>query len=147
MLSSIATVVFSVSVVAAAWPPWPPFAVSIQRLRGGECRTGDTRITEGNWSHDLFLSPRVSLADATLIIRALRRGDIENKQPFPTEGPRAGIAPPMPFIDAGQIRSISDEPGLARAFRLQTGCWSGNSYLVVIVNETLELRSTAFWIA
>ena len=114
---------------------------------GAECGAGNIRITDGDWYRDLFVSPRVSIDDATFIMRALRRGDIESKQPFPSEGPRAGIAPPMPFIDPNHIRSISDEPSIKGAFRLQTGCWSGNWYLIVIVNDTLELRSTGFWIA
>ena len=123
MVTSLATVAFSFIFVGVATSA--P-VLSSQQVRGAECGSGNTRITDRAWYRDLFLSDRVSVDDATLIVRALRRGDIENKQPFPSEGQRAGIAPPMPFIDANQISLIAIEPTVTRGFRLQTGCGSGN---------------------
>jgi len=47
--------------------------------------------------------------------------------PRPTSGPRAGIAPPMPFIDPSQVRNINlDGPdGEDRVYSILTGCSSG----------------------
>ena len=119
-----------------------------QRIAGGECKDGDTRIVDGDWHRDFSVSPRVTMEEATLIIRALRRGDIESKLPWPTKGPRAGIAPVMPFIDANQVRSIGFEHAAdgARVFNLQTGCWSGRFYHIALVSGKLVLLLVGYWI-
>ena len=122
--------------------------VATRQVVGATC-SGNTRVVDGSWKHELFLNPRVSLDEATMIVRAIRRGDLANKQRIPAAGPLAGIAPAMPFIDADQITSISDErfEDGSRAFDVQTGCMSGRSFLIVVVNSVFELREVRAWIA
>ena len=120
-----------------------------QIVAGVKCEPGPTRIIDGDWHGNFFVSPSVSIQEAALIIHAIRHGDIDNKLPWSSDGPRAGIAPVMPYIDVRQIRSIE----IARAdsgermFSLRTGCMSGNSYLVTIAGGTLHLRFVRQWIA
>jgi hypothetical protein len=148
----IATLVLSFLVlITTGVPSWPvraPLADG-QRVVGATCE-GNTRITDGDWHRDLFLPPRVSVSEATLIIRAIRRSDVLNRQARATEGPMAGIATPMPRIDADQVTSIHPDhraqPG-ARAYRVETGCMSGKSYRIVIVDGKLELRAVSMWIS
>jgi len=128
-----------------------PHAFSVDGVRqvvGGKC-SGNTRVVDGGWQHELFLNPRVSLDDATMLVRAIRLGDVANKQRIPTAGRLAGIAPVMPFIDADQITSIGDErfEDGSRAFNVKTGCMSGRSFLIVVVNRMFELREVRTWIA
>jgi hypothetical protein len=123
-------------------------ADDMRQIVGATC-SGNARVIDGNWQHGLFLNPRVSLSEATTIVHAIRRGDIENKQRIPSVGPLAGIAPVMPFIDADQITAISDErlEDGSRAFNVKTGCTSGRAYLIVVVNNVFELREVRAWIA
>jgi hypothetical protein len=123
-------------------------ADDMRQVVGATCN-GNTRVFDGSWQHGLFLNPRVSLDEATMIVRAIRRGDVANRQRIPSTGPLAGIAPVMPFIDADQITSISDErfEDGSRAFNVKTGCMSGRSYLIVLVNKMFELREVRAWIA
>jgi hypothetical protein len=131
--------------------PWMDTSV-VDRARqivGAACGGGNARVIDGSWQRDLFLNPRVSLDEATTIVHAIRRGDVVNKQRIPSEGRLAGIVPAMPFIDADQITSISDDrlDDGSRVFNVSTGCRSGRSYLIVLVNKTLELREVRVWIA
>lgn len=120
--------------------------VFVGQVVGASCHVG-IRPEDGDWRSRI--GPRVPPRDERLLVDAIRGSDIVNRLPRPTSGPRAGIAPPMPFIDPSQVRNINlDSPdGEDRVYSILTGCSSGQSFRVVIVDGKVELRSVGFWIS
>jgi hypothetical protein len=120
--------------------------VFVGQVAGATCHVG-IRPEDVDWRSRI--GPRVPPRDEQLLVDAIRGSDIVNRLPRPTAGPLAGIAPPMPFVDPGQVSGIDllSSAGKDRVYSIRTGCFSGRSFRVVIVDDTVELRSVSSWIS
>lgn len=117
-----------------------------QSVADAPCRRG-IRPEDGDWHRRI--GPGIAEADATLLVEAVRGSDIVNRQERPTSGPRAGIVPPMPFIDPSEVMTIRLDPSERgdRVYLVMTGCREGKSFRIRIVNGKAELHSVGFWIS
>jgi hypothetical protein len=106
----------------------------------------------------VWLGRGVTEVDAVIIVRALRQGQLANRQrPFQT-GSRAGEARDLPEIDASTLflitKALGDEAAATERGPYQyelstnesTDCLSGRAFGVAIRDGVVELIWASVWV-
>jgi len=115
------------------------------------------RIEDGSWFVDVFLESGDKYDDAELIVMAMRRGTLVNRQPDRVSGAVAG-QPPIPKLEPRAIVGIQrpwgswpPPPGVSlRDYQLNLSSYrgvSGETLHVRIVDGSVEFLGQSHWIS
>jgi hypothetical protein len=107
----------------------------------GRSAESQWRVQDGAWHLDVRLGAGVTYDDATAIVRAVRRRELDNRIPAALR--RILNADPLPTFDASEIRSIrmSGQPGDDETHEVILGGWAGQVLYVSVVGGKVRVHN------